>query len=337
MTRPEYSPHTITAIADGIRFAERPFPDANLIALPGQAPAIIDSGFAAHAGATADLAHRALETAPQHVVNTHWHSDHVGGNAVLQAAGAQIVGSAGDAADLARPSPGCCSAEYLDQPVPAYTVDAAARDGDSLLLGDASWTVLEVPGHTPGHLALWQEDASVLVVGDTLSAHDVGWVDVMREGAAGLDDAIASVDRLTACDPRIILPGHGPALVAGDESAPDPASALAAARSRLQRQREDLPLAVQYGARRILAFALLIRDGIRADAIEDYVVSQQWTRAAAEAVGTRPEEFASQLVSGMVESGAVRLSAGLVTAKAPSSGGDPAVFELPWPRQWRHG
>jgi glyoxylase-like metal-dependent hydrolase (beta-lactamase superfamily II) len=57
------------------------------------------------------------------VVNTHWHADHVGGNATLQAAGAGIAAGAADAAALARRAPSCCVAEYLDQPVAAYTVD----------------------------------------------------------------------------------------------------------------------------------------------------------------------------------------------------------------------
>jgi len=47
----------------------------------------------------------------------HWHSDRVGGTARLQAMGAGIAALAVDAEAVARRDPGCCVAEYLDQPV----------------------------------------------------------------------------------------------------------------------------------------------------------------------------------------------------------------------------
>ena len=57
--------------------------------------------------------------------------------------------------------------------------------------------VLEVPGHTPGHLALWSPDERVLVVADTLSTYDVGWVNMMRGNQAGIDDSLTSLGVLT--------------------------------------------------------------------------------------------------------------------------------------------
>jgi glyoxylase-like metal-dependent hydrolase (beta-lactamase superfamily II) len=70
----------------------RPFPDANLLLLRGRQSALVDSGFVGHAHETAawvraHTRHLAL------VLNTHWHSDHVGGNALLQAAGTAIAAS----------------------------------------------------------------------------------------------------------------------------------------------------------------------------------------------------------------------------------------------------
>ncbi len=64
------------------------------------------------------------------VVNTHWHADQVGGNAMLQARGAGIAVSVPDADAVARRYPGCCQAEYLDQPVAPYTVDDTGRGPD---------------------------------------------------------------------------------------------------------------------------------------------------------------------------------------------------------------
>ena len=68
----------------------RPFPDANLLLLPGPAPALVDSGFVAHADQTLAWT-RAHAPDLGLVVNTHWHSDHVGANGVLQRAGAGVA------------------------------------------------------------------------------------------------------------------------------------------------------------------------------------------------------------------------------------------------------
>jgi glyoxylase-like metal-dependent hydrolase (beta-lactamase superfamily II) len=82
--------------------------------------------------------------------HTHWHSDHVGGNAALQAAGAEIAASAHDADAVQRRDPGCCVAEYLDQPVAPCTVDRALDDAEVLTLGETDWQIIRTPGHAGG-------------------------------------------------------------------------------------------------------------------------------------------------------------------------------------------
>jgi len=85
-----------------------------------------------------------------HILNTHHHMDHVGGNlAIKEATGCTIVGPAPDAARI----PG---------------IDVAVGDGDRYALGAAEAEVFFVPGHTRGHIAYWFADSRALFCGDTL-------------------------------------------------------------------------------------------------------------------------------------------------------------------------
>ena len=188
---------------------QRPFPDANLLLVDGRQPALVDSGFIGHADETAAWVDSHTTTLHR-VVNTHWHADHVGGNALLQSRGAGIAASTADADALARRDPGCCLAEYLDQPVAPYTVDERLDDGAVLRLGDTDWEVVRTPGHTPGHLALWEPDQRLLIVGDALSDYDVGWVNTALDGPDATRTALASLRRLAALPARVVLPAHGP-------------------------------------------------------------------------------------------------------------------------------
>ncbi|WP_327432874.1 MBL fold metallo-hydrolase [Streptomyces sp. NBC_01236] len=309
-----------------VTWQRRSFPDANLLLLHGRQPALVDSGFVGHARETAAWA-RAHAGHIALVVNTHWHSDHVGGNALLQAMGAGVAAGAPDAQAVARRDTGCCLAEYLDQPVSPYTVDESLDDGQILRLGDADWQVVSTPGHTAGHLALWQPEERLLAVGDALSDYDVGWVNLALDGPEAATTALASLHRLADLQPRLLLPAHGPIPA-------DPSAAFAAAMRRAQRLVDDPACAVWYGARRIFAFALMIRDGIPTTEVEGYLHARAWLTDAARLLGRTPEALAAELVDMMLRSGAIVLSDGRLRATAEHT---PVVAEslrVPFPRAW---
>jgi glyoxylase-like metal-dependent hydrolase (beta-lactamase superfamily II) len=309
-----------------VTWQRRPFPDANLLLLSGRQPALVDSGFVAHAEDTAAWT-RAQAGQIALVVNTHWHADHVGGNGLLQATGAGIAASAPDAAAVARRDPGCCQAEYLAQPVSPYTVDEPLDDGQIFRLGDADWQVLRTPGHTPGHLSLWQPEERLLVAGDALSDYDVGWVNLALDGPNAAATALASLHRLADLTPHVLLPAHGPIPA-------DPGAAFATALSRAQRLVDDPAGAVWYGTRRIFAFALMIRDGIPTDEVEPYLHARAWLTDAARLLGRTPEELAAELVDTMLRSGAIVLRDGRLHAAAEHTPVPAAPLQVPFPRAW---
>jgi len=309
-----------------VSWQRRPFPDANLLLLRGRHPALIDTGFVGHAEQTAAWV-RAQSGRIALVVNTHWHSDHVGGNAVLQAMGAGIAASVPDAQAIARRDPGCCQAEYLDQPVAPYTIDQPLGDGQVLRLGDPDWQVISAPGHSPGHLALWQPRERLLVVGDALSDYDVGWVNIALDGPDVAGTALASLHRLADLRPRVLLPSHGPIPA-------DPGIAFATAIRRDQRLVDDPAGAVWYGARRIFAFALMIRGGIPAGEVESYLHARAWLIDAARLLARTPEALATELVETMLGSGAIVLRDHRLHAAAEHTPVPAGSLRVPFPRAW---
>jgi hydroxyacylglutathione hydrolase len=114
------------------------------------------------------------------ILVTHHHVDHVGGVADLRAAtGAAVYGPAGE-----------------EMPEPLHRM----RDGDVLELLGLRFAVLDVPGHTAGHIAWYSPDVDgqpLLFCGDTLFSGGCGR---LFEGTPA--QMLASLDRLAA------LPGN---------------------------------------------------------------------------------------------------------------------------------
>jgi hydroxyacylglutathione hydrolase len=94
---------------------------------------------------------------------------------------------------------------------PAHPVDRKLREGDEV----AGFQVLDVPGHSAGHVAFWRESDRVLVAGDVLNTADPlllipGLHEPKTFFTTDPDTNRRSLKRLGTLEPKLVLAGHGP-------------------------------------------------------------------------------------------------------------------------------
>lgn len=117
-----------------------------------------------------------------HILNTHWHPDHAGGNAALkEKTGCFIIGPRGEAESI----PG---------------IDQAVGDGDVVQFGSHAAKIFDTSGHTRGHITYWFEQDQVAFVGDTLFALGCGR---LFEGTA--QQMWRSLQKLMALPPETLV------------------------------------------------------------------------------------------------------------------------------------
>jgi glyoxylase-like metal-dependent hydrolase (beta-lactamase superfamily II) len=151
---------------------------------------------------------------------THAHADHQGSSARLCAelglpfwAPADEVAYA-ESGDLRATFPVNAVTRFQRRfwAGPGLPVDRALREGDEV----GSFTVLETPGHSPGHISLWRESDRVLVGGDVAFNQDpFGRARLEEPPAVFTLDAErnrASLQRIADLRPAVALFGHGPAV-----------------------------------------------------------------------------------------------------------------------------
>lgn len=132
-----------------------------------------------------------------HILNTHHHPDHAGGNLeIKKATGCTVVGPAGERDKI----PG---------------LDIAVGDGDVVELGERRARVFEVGGHTKGHIAYWFGEDQAAFVGDTIFAMGCGrlfegtpeqmWKSLSKLMALPLETKLYCAHEYTAANARFAL------------------------------------------------------------------------------------------------------------------------------------
>ena len=245
-------------LPDSVQVFERGWLSSNNIVLHGRDDvALIDSGYVTHAPQTLALLRHSLAGRPlDRLFNTHLHSDHCGGNALLQAEYGCHTSIPVTEADKVRAwDVDALSFQATGQQCPRFGFDATVSPGDTLTLADMDWQALGAPGHDPHSLIFYCAQEGILISADALWENGFGVIFPELDGGSGFAEARATLDLIAGLDVRVVIPGHGRPFA-------DAAGALQRAWSRLDYLSSDPVRNAQNAIKVLLKFLLLERQRI---------------------------------------------------------------------------
>jgi glyoxylase-like metal-dependent hydrolase (beta-lactamase superfamily II) len=251
-----------------IQVIERGWLSSNSVLLrDADAVDLVDSGYSAHAPQTLALLDHALAGHRlRQVVNTHCHSDHMGGNAAIKRTfGCPVSVPVGEAPMIAAWDDEALLLTYADQRAERFVHDATFAAGDVLRLGGRDWQVLAAPGHDTHAAMLYCAEARVLISGDALWENGFGVLFPQMFGRAScLAETHGTLDAIAALDVDTVIPGHGAPFTEVE-------AALERAYSRLHAFEEDPGRIGRHAAKVMLTFSLLEHRRLPLAGLPEYV------------------------------------------------------------------
>ena len=271
----------------------------NVLLVDDTCAALVDTGYSTHAPQTRALVQAALGERPLDlIVNTHLHSDHCGGNALLQAAWpcrTAIPSAEAEAVrnwDEARLT--YCG---TGQTCTRFTFTETIAPGMHLKLGALDWEVLGAPGHDPHSLMLYCAAERVLISADALWENGFGVIFPELEGESGFAEEQAVLETIAKLDVRTVIPGHGAPFT-------NVAQALERAFSLVAWLRADPARNAKNALKVLIVFKLLEVRTMTFDALTRMLDSASAMRAAATML--KPREEWPALLRGLIEELAVQ-------------------------------
>jgi glyoxylase-like metal-dependent hydrolase (beta-lactamase superfamily II) len=251
----------------------------------GSAATLIDSGYVGHAGQTVELVKSAL--APRRgqkfvrkltkLINTHTHSDHIGGNAALQRAfGCGIFIPAGSEEHILNWDENALLLTPTAQRGDRFRHDGVLSPGETFVMGGLRWQAHAAPGHDMDALIFHCPETRLLISGDALWEDGFGIIFGELLGQPGaLSATRATLEIITQLPIDSVIPGHG-------QPFDDVEAALARAFKRLAAFEADPARMARNAVKACFIFNLLDLQGLRRSELEAYLDQVPFFRDVAE-------------------------------------------------------
>lgn len=293
-----------------MRVLERGWVSSNNVLLfdDDDSATLIDTGYVAHNEQTLQLVRHALDGRKlARIINTHLHSDHCGGNALLsRELGAAIVIPPGHAEAVERWDEATLGFPACGQACDRFIFDSLIEPGSLLMMGGSQWQALASPGHDPHSIVLWNSHQRTLISADALWERGFGAIFPEVEGESGFAEQRAILELIEELQPRLVIPGHGAPFTEVDQ-------ALAHAFARLDALEASPVRNARSVIRTLIKFHLLI---VRQVALDDLIArcsGWRYARVVNERYFQWPfSDFIARSIDALAASGALQLRDGIV-------------------------
>lgn len=302
-------------LSPALTVIERGWLNCNQIVLTSEGQnVLIDSGYGRHAEATLRAVDEALVGRPLHwLVNTHCHSDHMGGNRALRERyRCRVTIPEGEVRHIVPWTAQSCWSEQMDQYAEEFGFDDTFSAGDTFAAGGLEWRALAAPGHDMDALMYYAEEPGVLITGDALWQRGLGFVWPEADASTGrnpfIETALATLEAIERLAPKTIVPGHGAPFA---ELAPS----LAYARGKLAAFARDPAKNARHILKSLFVFALLDKGAMPIANVASYLRSVPvYGQLCKDFLGCGTAEFAAAMIDELLAARAVRMERAVLGA-----------------------
>ncbi len=268
---------------------------------PG-ANVVVDSGYCSH-----------REETLERLINTHCHSDHMGGNAAIASAhGCRITIPEGEVKHVEPWTPQSVWMAQFDQRADPFRFDDTLRAGETFEGGGFTWHAHAAPGHDMDALIYFELRHRILVSGDALWENGTGFVWPEPGANPGIEAAQAALDTVARLDPAVVIPGHGAPFA-------DAAAAIERARARLDAFARDPAKNARHAVKVLFVFALLDKGSMPAAEVAGYLGRVPCYRElSGRFLGLDDAALAQWLLADLRRAGAIAVRDGVVRPTMPA-------------------